>query len=80
MGKINIDTVEGRQSLQRALNHACWYVEQYHILVTGEIDDETVRSIVEFQRIFDLPQTGTIDDAQMAMLEDEMVRKNITDY
>jgi peptidoglycan hydrolase-like protein with peptidoglycan-binding domain len=70
----------GIKKLQRALNYACWYQEDRWIPVTGVMDDDTIRSIKEFQRIFDLPQTGTIDSTQLDTIAAEMVRKNITTY
>ncbi len=33
-----------------------------YIKVTGEINDETVNAIIQFQKQFNLPQTGVVDD------------------
>lgn len=70
----------GIRKLQRALNYAVRYSESNFIPVTGIMDAATVAAIKEFQRIFDLPQTGTIDSTQLDAIAAEMTRKNITNY
>lgn len=76
----SLDNAEGVKHLQRGLNFACWYSEDRFIAVTGVMDDDTTRSVVEFQRIFAMPQTGIADNALMDALEAEMVRKRITQW
>jgi Putative peptidoglycan binding domain len=77
----SLETPEGVKHLQRGLNHACWYTQNRHQPLTGIVDDpETVRSIKEFQRIFDMAQTGVVTVQLQNRLESEMIRKNITDW
>jgi hypothetical protein len=77
----SLSTPEGVKHLQRGLNHACWYVYDRHQPLTGIVDDpETIRSIKEFQRIFEMPITGVCTVELQRKLENEMIRKNITDW
>ena len=77
----SLSTPEGVKRLQRGLNYAIWYIQDRHQPLTGIVDDpETIRSIKEFQRVFEMPITGICDNALQRKLEDEMIRKNIATW
>jgi hypothetical protein len=73
-------TPEGIMHLQRGLNYAIWYNARNHIPVTGVMDQNTIRSINEFQRVFDMAVTGIVTPRLQTNLENEMIRKNITEW
>lgn len=66
--------------LQNAMNYAVWYSEDRYLPLSGVVDENTRRSIREFERIWEWPITGQITPQLLAALEAEMARKNIANY